>query len=237
MRVGGGGPRRGDAGGRVGWARDGAGWQARRAGPGGAVRCRGAPRPWAIRAWQRTQQNKAVSLATPGACQGPSLRTEVEARQPWHRSARHGGGILRLRAAGQTFSQTLSRYKRHVSCGSHGTHMLYLDGQHDPVRLTGHFRGTRESEQKKDRHSPRPAPPRPAPPRSALLCSPPASRAARREAATKAQVQSLGGTTTKPTRRQAKGTDPSLQRRSKSHTGHRPPHRVLMHWPTQVQPF
>ena len=27
--------------------------------------------------------------------------------------------------------------------------MLYLDCQHDPVRLTEHFRGTRESEQTK----------------------------------------------------------------------------------------
>ena len=27
--------------------------------------------------------------------------------------------------------------------------MLYLDCQHDPVRLTEHFRGTRESEQRK----------------------------------------------------------------------------------------
>ena len=33
---------------------------------------------------------------------------------------------------------TSHRCRRHVNCGSHGTHMLYLDCQHDPVRLTEH---------------------------------------------------------------------------------------------------
>ena len=44
---------------------------------------------------------------------------------------------------------TSLRCKQHVNCGSHGTHMLYLDCRHDPVRLTEHLRGTREPQQKK----------------------------------------------------------------------------------------
>ena len=46
---------------------------------------------------------------------------------------------------------TSHRCRRHVNCGSHGTHMLYLDCQHDPVLLTEHLRGTRESEQRRKR--------------------------------------------------------------------------------------
>ena len=38
---------------------------------------------------------------------------------------------------------------QHVNYRSHGTHMLYLDCRHDPVRLTEHLRGTHEPEQKK----------------------------------------------------------------------------------------
>ena len=40
-------------------------------------------------------------------------------------------------------------HRRHVNCGSHGTNMLYLDCQLDPVRPTEHLRGTRESEKRK----------------------------------------------------------------------------------------
>ena len=43
---------------------------------------------------------------------------------------------------------TPHRRRRHASGGSHGTNTLYLDCQHDPVRLTEHLRGTRESEHK-----------------------------------------------------------------------------------------
>ena len=41
-------------------------------------------------------------------------------------------------------NDTSHRCRRHVNC-SHGTHLLYFDCQRDPVRLTEHFRGTRES--------------------------------------------------------------------------------------------
>ena len=45
------------------------------------------------------------------------------------------------------------RHRRHVSCGSHGTHMLDLECQHDPVRLTEHLRGTHKSEAQKKKGS------------------------------------------------------------------------------------
>ena len=64
-------------------------------------------------------------------------------------STRHRSRVLLSPDRDPESKYTSRCCKRHLNCSLHGTHMLYLDCQHDPVRLTERLRVTVSLSKKK----------------------------------------------------------------------------------------